>query len=49
MLIALDPENKVDMHEVLGPLNLEFKAEPLANEQASRAGWNRRSATAPTW
>ena len=34
VLIALDPENKVDMHEVLQPLNLEFKAEPLANEQA---------------
>jgi hypothetical protein len=34
VLIALDPENKVDMKEVLGPLNLEFKAEPLANEQA---------------
>jgi hypothetical protein len=33
VLIALDPENKVDMHEVLGPLNLEFKAETLANEQ----------------
>jgi len=32
VLIALDPENKVDMHEVLQPLNLEFKAEPLANE-----------------
>jgi hypothetical protein len=32
VLIALDPENKVDMHEVLGPLNLTFKAEPLANE-----------------
>jgi len=34
VLIALDPENKVDMHEILQPLNLEFKAEPLANEQA---------------
>ena len=34
VLIALDPENKVDMKEVLGPLNLEFKAEPLANEQS---------------
>jgi hypothetical protein len=32
VLIALDPENKVDMHEVLAPLNLEFKAETLANE-----------------
>jgi len=34
VLIALDPENKVDMHEVLAPLNLTFKAEPLANEMA---------------
>ena len=34
VLIALDPENKIDMHEVLGPLNLTFKAEPLANEVA---------------
>jgi gliding motility-associatede transport system auxiliary component len=34
VLIALDPENKVDMHEVLGPLQLEFKAETLANEQS---------------
>jgi hypothetical protein len=34
VLIALDPENKIDMHEVLGPLNLTFKAEPLANEMA---------------
>ncbi len=34
VLIALDPENKVDMNEVLKPLNLEFKAEPLANDQA---------------
>jgi len=33
VLIALDPENKVDMHEVLEPLSLEFKAEMLANEQ----------------
>jgi gliding motility-associatede transport system auxiliary component len=33
VLIALDPENKVDMHEVLQPLNLEFKPEPLANDQ----------------
>jgi hypothetical protein len=33
VLIALDPENKIDLHEVLGPLNLEFKAEQLANEQ----------------
>jgi hypothetical protein len=34
VLIALDPEHKVDMHEVLQPLNLEFKAETLANDQA---------------
>jgi gliding motility-associatede transport system auxiliary component len=34
VLIALDPENKIDLHEVLGPLNLTFKAEPLANEVA---------------
>src|SRR3954470_16527974 len=34
VLIALDPENKIDMHEVLGPLNLEFKPELLANEQS---------------
>jgi hypothetical protein len=34
LLIALDPENNVDMHEVLGPLNLIYKAEPLANEVA---------------
>jgi hypothetical protein len=34
VLIALDPENNVDMHEVLGPLGLTFKAEPLANEMA---------------
>ena len=34
VLIALDPENKVDMHEVLKPLNLAFKPELLANEMA---------------
>jgi hypothetical protein len=34
LLIALDPENKVDMHEVLGPLQLEYKAVSLANDQA---------------
>ena len=34
VLIALDPENNVDMHEVLGPLNLIYKAEPLANEMS---------------
>jgi len=34
LLIALDPENNVDMHEVLEPLNLIYKAQPLANEMA---------------
>jgi hypothetical protein len=34
LLIALDPENKVDMHEVLGPLQLEYHAVNLANDQA---------------
>jgi hypothetical protein len=33
VLIALDPENHVDMHEVLGPLNLTYKDEELANDQ----------------
>lgn len=33
LLIALDPENKVDFHEVLKPLYLEYKAETLANDQ----------------
>jgi gliding motility-associatede transport system auxiliary component len=33
LFIALDPENKVDLKEVLGPLYLEYKPEPLANEQ----------------
>ena len=32
VLIALDPENKIDMHEVLAPLNLMYKADTLANE-----------------
>jgi len=32
VLIALDPENKIDMHEVLARLNLIYKPEPLANE-----------------
>jgi hypothetical protein len=32
VLIALDPENNVDMHEVLDPLQLTYKAEPLASE-----------------
>jgi hypothetical protein len=34
LLIALDPENNVDMHEVLEPLNLIYKAQPLANEMS---------------
>jgi hypothetical protein len=34
LLIALDPENKVDFHEVLGPLQLEYHPLQLANEQA---------------
>ncbi len=33
LLIALDPENHVDMHEVLAPLYLEYKSETLANDQ----------------
>ena len=33
MLIALDPENKVDMHEVLEPLSLSYMPEMLANDQ----------------
>ena len=33
LLIALDPENHVDMHEVLEPLSLSYKAETLANDQ----------------
>jgi hypothetical protein len=33
VLIALDPENKVDMHEVLQPLNLTYMPEMLANDQ----------------
>jgi hypothetical protein len=32
VLIALDPENNVDMHEVLDGLYLTYKAEPLASE-----------------
>ncbi len=32
VLIALDPENKIDIHEVLAPLNLIYKADTLANE-----------------
>jgi len=34
LLLALDPENHVDMHEVLNPLDLEYHAETLANDQA---------------
>jgi len=34
VLIALDPDNDVDMKEVLAPLNLTFMPEQLANEQA---------------
>lgn len=37
LLIALDPENKVDMHEILGPLQLEYHPVQLANEQAYAA------------
>jgi hypothetical protein len=33
VLIALDPENKVDFHEVLEPLNLTYMPEMLANDQ----------------
>ncbi len=33
LLVALDPENKVDLHEILEPLQLEFHAETLANDQ----------------
>jgi hypothetical protein len=34
LLLALDPENHVDFHEVLKPLDLEYHAETLANDQA---------------
>jgi len=34
LLIALDPENHVDMHEVLKPLDLEYHDVTLANDQA---------------
>jgi len=34
VLIALDPDNNVDLHEILAPLNLTFMPEQLANEQA---------------
>jgi hypothetical protein len=33
LLIALDPENNVDMHEVLERLNLSYKPVRLANDQ----------------
>ena len=33
LLLALDPENKVDMQEVLEPFSLTYMAEPLANDQ----------------
>jgi len=33
LLIALDPENHVDFHEVLKPLYLEYKNVQLANDQ----------------
>jgi hypothetical protein len=33
LLIALDPENHVDMHEVLDPLQVEFHDVTLANDQ----------------
>jgi hypothetical protein len=34
VLIALDPENHVDMKEVLDPLQLEYKSVTLASDQA---------------
>jgi hypothetical protein len=34
VLMALDPENKVDMHEVLEPLMLEYKPVTLASDLA---------------
>ena len=49
MLIALDPENKVDMHEVLEPLNLSTRPVPLANDQGFARRRSIRTATAPTW
>ena len=42
ILVALDPENKVDMKEVLDPLQLEYHAVTLASDQA----FMRRSHTA---
>ena len=50
VLIALDPENKVDMHEVLGPLNLDVQGRAAGQRAGVRAPRRtRRSATAPTW
>ena len=37
MLIALDPENKVDMHEVLEPLNLELQGRDAGQRSGVRA------------
>ena len=34
VFIALDPENNLDLKEILAPLNLTFMPEPLANDQA---------------
>ncbi len=34
LLLALDPEPGVDFHELLAPLNLTYKPELLANDQA---------------
>jgi hypothetical protein len=34
LLIALDPENKVALKDILDPLQLEYHAETLANDQA---------------
>jgi ABC-type uncharacterized transport system len=33
LLVALDPENKITLHEILDPLQLEFHPETLANDQ----------------
>jgi hypothetical protein len=34
LLLALDPEYNLDFHEVLAPLNLTYKPDVLANDQA---------------
>jgi hypothetical protein len=34
LLVALDPENHVDLKEILDPLQLEYHAETLASDQA---------------